>query len=170
MRIEPLPQCKHWITSPTHPSANAPDSVLINIIGDFGPAVWLVIDCVNTHGAAAIRSSNLVQYIIAPPPRRWSLFKSVTPDAERQVAKILPSTIQRGPILYRHSHVVCLNLYPLALSAMLLKYYHKQYIGGHSQWLLANHYGQPPSTLRLSNIGLGLYLDGWPSWYVNFCW
>ena len=30
------------------------------------------------------------------------------------------------------------------------------------QWLLAYHYGQPPSTLGLSNISLGLYLDGWP--------
>ena len=28
------------------------------------------------------------------------------------------------------------------------------------QWLLAYHYGQPPSKLGLSNIGLGLYLDG----------
>ena len=30
------------------------------------------------------------------------------------------------------------------------------------QWLLAYYYSQPPSTLGLSNIGLGLYLDGWP--------
>ena len=28
------------------------------------------------------------------------------------------------------------------------------------QWLLAYYYRQPPSTLGLSNIGLGLYLDG----------
>ena len=28
------------------------------------------------------------------------------------------------------------------------------------QWLLAYHYGQPPSTLWVSNIGLGLYLEG----------
>ena len=33
---------------------------------------------------------------------------------------------------------------------------HKSYY----QWLLAYHYGQPPSTLGLSNIGLGLNLDG----------
>ena len=38
------------------------------------------------------------------------------------------------------------------------------------QWLLAYHYCHPPCTLGLSNIGLGLYLDGWPLWYVYFCW
>ena len=26
------------------------------------------------------------------------------------------------------------------------------------------------SALRLSNFDFGLYLDGWPWWYVNFCW
>ena len=31
-----------------------------------------------------------------------------------------------------------------------------------SQRLLAYYYGQPPSTMGLSNISLGLYLDGWP--------
>ena len=40
----------------------------------------------------------------------------------------------------------------------------------HCQWLLAYHCCHPPSALRLSNICLGLYLDGWPLWYVNFCW
>ena len=38
------------------------------------------------------------------------------------------------------------------------------------QWLLAYHYSHPLSALRLSNFDLGLYLDGWPLWYVNFCW
>ena len=30
------------------------------------------------------------------------------------------------------------------------------------QWLLAYYYSQTHSALGLSNIGLGLYLDGWP--------
>ena len=33
-------------------------------------------------------------------------------------------------------------------------------LGNEGQWLLAYHCCHPPSTLRLSNIGLGLYLDG----------
>ena len=37
------------------------------------------------------------------------------------------------------------------------------------QQLLAYHCCHPPSALRLSNIVLGLYLDGSPLWYVNFC-
>ena len=38
------------------------------------------------------------------------------------------------------------------------------------QWLLVYCYDQPPVTLGLINTGLGLYLDGWPYLYVNFCW
>ena len=47
---------------------------------------------------------------------------------------------------------------------------HPPYSWQDSQWLLAYHCCHPPIALKLSNIGLGLYLDGWPLWYVNFCW
>ena len=39
-----------------------------------------------------------------------------------------------------------------------------------SQWLLAYYYSQSSSALGLSNNDPGQYLDGWPLWFVNFCW